>query len=97
MSWYEIADDPLHSLFRVVSCGEAKRDVFGFPHWDSRIGKGQKSNYDESTAVIFINTDLAVNGDPARQLPPLRPYLAGSSGTINVSSHIATSYIENIV
>ena len=68
-----------------------------FSRWASRIGKGQRSHYDESTAVIFINTDLAVNGDPARQLPPLRPYLAGSSGTINVASHIATSYIEKIV
>ena len=30
-------------------------------------------------------------------LPPLRPYSAGSFGTINVNSHIATSYIEKAV
>jgi hypothetical protein len=55
VSWYEKADDPLHPLFRAVSGGEAKRDVFGFPHWDRRIGKGQRSNYDESTTVIYLS------------------------------------------
>ena len=48
-------------------------------------------------AVVLINTDLAVNGDLSLQLPPLGPYLAGSSGTINVNSHTATSYIEKVV
>ena len=45
---------------------------------------------------MFINTDLAVNGDQAPGLPPRKPYLAGSSGAINVNSHIATSYIEKV-
>ena len=35
-----------------------------FPRWDSRIGRGQRSNHGESTA------DLAVNVDPSLQLPP---------------------------
>ena len=69
----------------------------GFPHWGSRIGRGQRPNYGETTAVVLINTDLAVNGDSSKHVPPLRPYVAGSSGTINVNSHIATSYIEKVV
>ena len=44
-----------------------------------------------------MNTDLAVNGDGANVLPPLKPNLAGSSGTASVHSHIATAYIEKVV
>ena len=68
-----------------------------FPHWDARIGKGQRSSHGEPTAIVFVSTDLELNGDGAYTLPPLRPYVAGSSGTVNVHSHIATAYIEKLV
>ena len=48
-------------------------------------------------AIVSIYNDIVVNGDPDLQLPPLMPYLAGSFGTVNVSSQIATPYIEKIV
>ena len=45
-----------------------------FPHWDARIGTGQRSNQGESTAIVRVSTDLALVGDGANNLPPLRPY-----------------------
>ena len=68
-----------------------------FPQWDARIGNGQRSSQDESTAIVFASTDLALSGDGANGVTPLRLYSVGSSGTVNVHSHIATAYIEKFV
>ena len=70
VTWNQEADHRVHPVFGLVTCWKAERYAFGFPHWDSRIGRGQRSTFDESTAVLFVNTDLAASGDSAQQLPP---------------------------
>ena len=59
--------------------------------------KGQRSIQGDPTAIDFVSTQRAVNGGTARDMPPLKPYVAGSTGTVNVHSHIATEYIETVV
>ena len=44
-----------------------------FPHWDASIGIGQRPNQGDSKAVVFVSADLALVGDSASTLPPLRP------------------------
>jgi RNA:NAD 2'-phosphotransferase (TPT1/KptA family) len=42
-----------------------------FPHWDRRIGHGQRSGTGQWTAVVFLSKGRALRGSEARHLRPL--------------------------
>ena len=68
-----------------------------FPHWDERVGTGQRSGTDQWDTVVFLNKDLAIKGSRDVGLEPLPISIAGASGSLNVTSRVLPSYFERIV
>ena len=68
-----------------------------FPHFDDRIGVGQRSGYNQSDAIIFLDKRTVACGCPKRKIPPLIVYLMGKNSTLNIPTVITTAYIEKVV
>ena len=68
-----------------------------FPHFDDRIGVGQRSGYNQSDAIIFLDKRTVVCGCSRRKIPPLIVYLMGKAGTLSIPTIVTTTYIEKVV
>ena len=70
-----------------------------FPHWDPRVGTGQRSGAHDWDVIIFQRVHLSIVGDPSHvpPAPPLPMFLLGDTGTINVPTVISPIYFEKVV
>ena len=92
----------LVNLPSILRCGlspmERQSVMFApFPHWDSRIGTGQRSGAQDWDVVIFLRKHLSIVRDLS-QVPPapkLPMFLLGDTGTINVPTVISLTYFED--
>jgi RNA:NAD 2'-phosphotransferase (TPT1/KptA family) len=94
----------LVNLPSILRCGlspmERQSVMFApFPHWDSRIGTGQRSGAHDWDVVIFLHKHLSIMGDlshvpPAPKLPM---FLLGDTGAINAPTVISPTYFEKVV
>jgi len=85
-----------------LSCGLRRMGrqcvmLSAFPHWDRRIGHGQRSGAGQWTAVVFLSKDRVLRGSEARNLRPLPIAIGGASGTMSVNADILPQYIEKVV
>ena len=94
----------LVNLPSILRCGlspmERQSVMFApFPHWDPRIGTGQRSGAHDWDVVIFLRAHLSIAGDPSHvpPAPPLPMFLLGDTGTINVPTVISPIYFEKVV
>ena len=68
-----------------------------FPHWDARIGHGQRFGRDQWSAIVFLSKARALREDEQYHLQPLPVVVAGSSGTMSVHADILPLDIEKVV
>ena len=68
-----------------------------FPHWDPRIGHGQRSAQDQWSAVVFLNKKTVLVGDQDEHLKARPIYVAGGSGTMIVAGHGLPHHIEKVI
>ena len=68
-----------------------------FPHWDPRIGHGQRSGLDQWSAVIFLNKKSVLSGDEDRQLKPLPVFVSGTAGSLGIYGDVLPQYTEKLV
>ena len=68
-----------------------------FPHWDLRIGHGQRSGAGQWSAVVFLSMNRVLRGSEARHLHPLPITIGGSSGTMSINADVLPQYIEKVV
>ena len=68
-----------------------------FPHFDERIGVGQRSGYNQSDAIVFLDKRTVGCGCSRRKIPPLIVYLMGKAGTLSIPTIVTTNYIEKVV
>jgi hypothetical protein len=88
----------------ILRCGlnpmERQSVMFApFPHWDPRLGSGQRSGANDWDVIVFLRTYLSVMGDDTQTppVPPLPMFLMGDTGTINVPTVVSPMYFEKVV
>ena len=67
------------------------------PHWDARIGYGQRSVHGQWSAINFFSKTRVVHGGEDNNLRPLFIGVGDLSGTISVYADILPPYIEQII
>jgi RNA:NAD 2'-phosphotransferase (TPT1/KptA family) len=94
----------LANLPSILRCGlnpmQRQSVMFApFPHWDPRLGPGQRSGADDWDVIVFLRVNLSVMGDLTLTppVPKLPLSLLGETGTINVPTVVSPVYFEKVV